>query len=134
MFSKGLMAVQPGCLRRRDMLAKEFFDGTEKSIFLSEEQMSQTLCNFYRTAAEALGYEENENTRYDCRRILVSHHVQDAIIASYKAAFPKISTKEVIILLTISGPKTAEDLEENEVVLQEGFVSTKNDRKEDENE
>lgn len=134
MFSKGLMAVQPGCLRRRDMLAKEFFDGTERSIFLSEEQMSQTLCNFYRTAAEALGYEENEKTRYDCSRILVSAHVRDAIIASYQAVSPEISMKEVIIHLTIAGPKVAEDLEENEVVLQEGFVSTKNDRKEDENE
>lgn len=96
--------------------------------------MSQTLCNFYRTAAEALGYEENEKTRYDCSRILVSAHVRDAIIASYQAVSPEISMKEVIIHLTIAGPKVAEDLEENEVVLQEGFVSTKNDRKEDENE
>jgi len=125
---------QPGCLRRRDMLAKEFFDGTEKSIFLSEEQMTQTLCNFYRTAAEMLGYEENEKTMYDCTRILVAVNVQDAIIASYKAACPKVTTEQIIIHLAISGPKVAEDLKENEVVLQEGFVFTKNDRKEDENE
>lgn len=116
------------------MLAKEFFDGTEKSIFLSEEQMTQTLCNFYRTAAEMLGYEENEKTMYDCTRILVAVNVQDAIIASYKAVCPKVTMEQIIIHLAISGPKVAEDLKENEVVLQEGFVFTKNDRKEDENE
>lgn len=125
---------QPGCLRRKAMLAKEFFDGTEKSIFLSEEQMTQTLCNFYRTAAEMLGYEENEKTMYDCTRILVAVNVQDAIIASYKAVCPKVTMEQIIIHLAISGPKVAEDLKENEVVLQEGFVFTKNDRKEDENE
>lgn len=59
------------------MLEKEFFDGTEKSIFLSEEQISQTLYNFYRTAAEILGYEEDEKTMYDCGRILVAANVQD---------------------------------------------------------
>lgn len=106
----------------------------QREVFFSEEQMSQTLCNFYRTAAEALGYKENEKTRYDCSRIMVSAHVQDAIITSYQAASPEISTKEVIVHLTIAGSKVAENLEENEVALQEGFVSTKNDRKEDENE
>lgn len=116
------------------MLEKEFFDWTQKSIFLSEEQMTQTLCNFYRTVAEMLGYEENEKTLYDCTRILVADNVQDAIIASYKAACSKVTTEQIITHLAIFGPKVAEDLKENEVVLQEGFVSTKNDRKEDENE
>ena len=134
MFSKGLAAVQPDCLRRRDMLARGFFDGTEKSIFLSEEQMEQTLCDFYRTAAEILGYEENETTMYDCTRILVAAHVQDAIIASYKAACPKVTMEQIIMHLAMSGPKIAEDLGENEVVLQEGFIFMKNNRKEDENE
>lgn len=106
------------------MLAKEFFDGTEKRIFLSKEQISQTLYNFYRTAAEILGYEEDEKTMYDCRRILVAANVQDAIIASYKAAYPKVTEEQILIHLAISGPKVAEDLVENEVVLQDGFVST----------
>ena len=110
------------------MLAKEFFDGTEKSIFLSEEQMTQTLCNFYRTAAEMLGYEENEKTMYDCTRILVAVNVQDAIIASYKAVCPKVTMEQIIIHLAISGPKVAEDLKENEVVLQEGFANVDNGR------
>lgn len=39
-----------------------------------------------------------------------------------------------LLHLAMSGPKVAEDLKENEAVLQEGFVFTKNDRKEDENE
>lgn len=108
------------------MLAKEFFDGTEKSVFLSEGQMTQTLCNFYRTAAELLGCEENEDTMYDCTRILVSAKVQDAIIASYKAICPEAAMEQIIILLAISGPKVAEDLGEDEVVLQEGFVIAKN--------
>lgn len=75
-----------------------------------------------------LGYEENEKTLYDCTRILVAANVQDAIIASYKATCPKATTEQIIILLAISGPKVAEDLKENEAVLQEGFVFTENDR------
>ena len=59
------------------MLEKEFFDRIEKSIFFSEEQISQTLYNFYRTAAEILGYEEDEKTMYDCGRILVAANIQD---------------------------------------------------------
>lgn len=39
-----------------------------------------------------------------------------------------------IMHLAMSGPKVAEDLGENEVVLQEGFIFMKNNRKEDENE
>ena len=96
--------------------------------------MEQTLCDFYRTAAEILGYEENETTMYDCTRILVAAHVQDAIIASYKAACPKVTMEQIIMHLAMSGPKVAEDLGENEVVLQEGFIFMKNNRKEDENE
>lgn len=107
------------------MLAKEFFDGTEKSILLSEDQISQTLYNFYRTATEILGYEEDKKTMYDCRRILVAANVQDAIIASYKAVYPKVTEEQILIHLAISGPKVAEDLTENEVVIQEGFISTK---------
>jgi hypothetical protein len=108
------------------MLVKEFIDGTEKSVFLSEEQMTQTLGSFYRTAAELLGYKENEDTMYDCTRILVSANVQDAIIASYKATSPEATMEQIIIHLAMSGPKVAEDLRDDEVVLQEGFVVTKN--------
>lgn len=97
----------------------------DKHILLSEQQMQQSLGCFYREVAEMAGYKENEDTLYDCRKILIASNVQEAIIRYYETMQPEISREQVIILLAISGPKVDFALKENEIVLQPGFVGNK---------
>ena len=47
----------------------------------------------------------------------VPAHTQDAIIASYKAVYLKISTEEVIMHITISGRTSGRNLEERGMPL-----------------
>lgn len=99
---------------------------TDRHVVLSEEQMAQTLDCFYQTVAETAGYTETEDTLYDCRRILIAPNVRDAIIRYYETAFMGATREQICILLVMSGPKVDSKLKENEVVIQSGFIGTKN--------
>ena len=96
----------------------------EKIIVLSQEQMEQTLEDFYRCVAKEAGYTETEDTLYDCRRILVASDVQDAIICAYQKICPRAPLEAIIIRLAMCGPKKCEDLGSGEVALQSGFVNS----------
>ena len=99
----------------------------ERSIALTEEQMENTLSDFYRCVAEEAGHEETEDTMYDCTRILVAPDVQDAIIQAYQRKWPDAPMNAIIIRLAISGPKVCDNLHCGEVVIQKGFISMRND-------
>ena len=107
------------------MLEAALCEQDEKRIFLSEEQMAQTLGKFYCTVSNVAGYQEEEDTMYDCRRILVAPNVQDAIISAYEAR--GASREEIMACLLMCGPKASEVLHQNEVVLQKGFICSKNE-------
>lgn len=95
----------------------------ERRIFLSEEQMTKTLNDFYRTVAEMAGYPEKEDTLYDCTCILIALNVQEAIIRAYEAkGAPR---QQIMARLLLSGPKASAALADNEVVLQKGFICFK---------
>ena len=106
------------------MLESVSCDKDEKRIFLSAEQMAQTLSNFYSTVSKVAGYQEEEDTMYDCTRILIAPNVQDAIIRAYEAR--GASRQQIVTCLLLSGPKASEMLAENEVVLQDGFICSRN--------
>ena len=99
---------------------------TDRCVVLSEEQMLQSLPCFYRAVAEAAGYTETEDTMYNCTRILIASNVQDAIIRYYGTAFPEATKEQILTLLLLAGPKVDSELKENEVVIQTGFIGTKN--------
>lgn len=100
-------------------------DEEERSVFLTDEQAKQTLGDFYRSVAQSAGHEEREDTLYDCRRILVSRNVQDAIIQAYQEARPNATRTDIISLLAICGPKADAELGRNEVKIQSGFIGSK---------
>ena len=100
-------------------------DEEERSVFLTDEQTKQTLGDFYRSVARSAGHEEREDTLYDCRRILVSLNVQDAIIQAYQEIRPSATRADIIMLLALCGPKADEELERNEVKIQSGFIGSK---------
>lgn len=97
----------------------------ERSVFLTDEQAKQTLADFYRSVAQSAGYEEKEDTMYDCCRILVSANVHDAIIQAYQEMQPGIPMESIMTLLAIGGPKMDVALGKNEVRIQPGFIGSK---------
>lgn len=98
-----------------------------RSIVLEREQMEHTLSDFYRCIAKEAGYEETEDTLYDCTRILVAPDVQDAIIQAYQTKWPDAPMAAIIIRLAVSGPKVRDSLRCGEVVIQKGFISMRNE-------
>jgi hypothetical protein len=104
----------------------------ETRVLLTDEQKRQTLEDFYRSVAQSAGYEEKEDTMYDCCRILVAANVQDAIIEAYQEAHPNVEMSNIMMLLAISGPKVDRELAYNEVRIQTGFVGRKNRNEEGE--
>ena len=69
----------------------------ERKILLTDEQKRQMLGDFYRSVARSAGYEEKEDTMYDCCRILVADNVQDAIIEAYQEANPNVGMSSIMI-------------------------------------
>lgn len=97
----------------------------ERNVFLTDEQAKQMLADFYRSVAQTAGYEEKEDTLYDCCRILVSADVHDAIIQAYQERQPGIPMESIITVLAIGGPKMDAALGKNEVKIQPGFIGSK---------
>lgn len=81
-----------------------------RSVILTEKQMGRTLADFYRCVAKEAGYEETEETMYDCTKILVATDVQDAIIQAYQEKWPDVPMDAIIIRLAMSGPKVCDNL------------------------
>ena len=100
----------------------------ERKILLTDEQKRQMLGDFYRSVARSAGYEEKEDTMYDCCRILVADNVQDAIMEAYQEANPNVGMSSIMMLR----PKVDRGLAYNEVRIQPGFVGRKNRNEEGE--
>ena len=94
----------------------------EKTVVLTEEQIERTLGDFYRCVAGLVGYEETEDTMYDCTKILVASNVRDAIIRAYQAICPNAPLDAILCTLTMSGPKVSSSLGCGEVAVQTGFI------------
>lgn len=97
---------------------------------LSPEDISnKTVIQLYESIGKLFGVDGPE-ARYDCRCILVSKNIQDAIYRSYEQLYPEefaenpveFST-QVTMLLANSGPKVDETLSNNTVEVQEGFFT-----------
>lgn len=102
---------------------KNLPDAMEKTIILKRGQAEANLRDFYRNVAEMIGYEETEDTIYDCRRILVAPDVQDAIILAYEKS--GVMQENIMSWLAIAGPKVRRELPTGSVVIQTGFISSR---------
>lgn len=102
-------------------------------ISLDQDNMKgKTLLPFYVYVAECMGYKGEDVEIYDCRNIWVSKNIQDAIIDAYREKFPNEYAKypfdfncEIIKILAISGPKMSEELLDNQVKVEAGFITFK---------
>ena len=91
-------------------------------ITLTQEQFKTDLGSFYRNVATELGYEETENTKYDCREINVASNIQDSWFDYYKETY-NAQNWEIAMLLACSGAKVDNELADNEVEIFDGFIT-----------
>lgn len=102
-------------------------------ISLDQDKMKgKTLLPFYVYVAECMGYKDETVEIYDCRKILVAENVQDAIIEAYRekcpneyAEYPMDVDQEIMKTLAICGPKMSEELLDNQVKVEDGFITFK---------
>lgn len=84
------------------------------------------LTELYDTIAGAMGHHDTTQLNYDCRKINVAPNIQEGFFAHYKATMPGMSETDlkmnVCMMLLNYGPKTDEELEENEVEIFDGFI------------
>ncbi len=100
-------------------------------IRLNESDYRCGLTECYENIAVKAGYSPTQNTLYDCRRVCVSEHIQDAWYSYYhkmaKEKDPLLSDGEIMrsitMLLLMNGAKVQPDLADNEVSVERGFVT-----------
>lgn len=79
------------------------------------------LTEFYQRVLSACNLHNTENKKVDCREIMVSEAVQQAIIDYYITN--NLATKEqVTALLLFAGPKVDANLEGNAVEISDCFL------------
>lgn len=89
-----------------------------------EEIKANPFPDFYDLIAEKLGNanpKDIPNIKYDCRKICWSNYIQEQTIEWYKKQ--GVDTTEVFMILAMSAPKVCEKLKDNEVVVEDGFIT-----------
>lgn len=100
-------------------------------IRLNESDYCCGLTECYKNIAMKAGYTPTQRTLYDCRRVCVSEHIQDAWYSYYheraKEKDPFLSDSEIMrsitMLLLMNGAKVQPDLADNEVSIERGFAT-----------
>lgn len=95
-----------------------------KTIERFSEENSLTV--FYEEAAKEMGLSVDESSIFDCRRILVASNIIQAWYADFEEKYGKGCLAELAQHLLLLGPKENHDLEENEVEILEGFITSNN--------
>lgn len=100
-------------------------------IKLNESDYYCGLTECYENIAAKAGYTPTQRTLYDCRRICVSEHIQNAWYSYYhsvaKEKDPFLSDSDIrrsiTMLLLMNGAKVQTDLADNEVSIESGFAT-----------
>ncbi|MCI6806305.1 MAG: hypothetical protein MR912_12095 [Prevotella sp.] len=83
------------------------------------------VVELYDTVASLMGM-ETKDLNYDCRHINVARNIQDGFFAHYREENPNLSETEykgaMAMLLVCYGPKTDEELNDDEVEVFDGFI------------
>ena len=100
-------------------------------ILLDEADYGNGLTETYENAAIKMGYSVTEKTMFDCRHICVAGNIQEAWISFYKDraryGHPELAETDimanVMALLLFSGAKVSNELADDEVSIEDGFVT-----------
>lgn len=103
----------------REYMRKKLTKGTADSLFGD----TLSFVRFYEGVAQEFGLPVSENTLYDCRKILVAKNIMTRWLTQCEELYGKWSRIELAQKICILGPKASEDLEDNEVEIEKGFVT-----------
>jgi hypothetical protein len=84
------------------------------------------VTELYDTVARAMGHKDVSKLNYDCKAINVARNIQDGFFAHYREAVPHANESDVkmstAMILLNYGPKTDENLADDEVEVFDGFI------------
>lgn len=100
-------------------------------VRLDESEYRCGLVECYEHIAIKAGYKPTQHTLYDCRRVCVSKHIQDAWYDYYheraKEKDPSLPDSEIMcsitMLLLMNGAKVQPGLADNEASVENGFAT-----------
>lgn len=87
------------------------------------------LTSLYEAVAAQMGEDpQNDNIRYDCRKINVAQNIMDKMRDSAIQTFADRANERDIVyefnmMWCLSGPKAVDYLNDNEVEVEEGFIN-----------
>lgn len=81
----------------------------------------QSITKLYDSVAEAMGIDPSKVKSYDCRQILVSNEIANAVEESY--GYTVEDKGRFGMAWLCFGPKVSEKLHDGEVEVEEGFIS-----------
>ena len=86
------------------------------------------MTEFYERAAQELGFEVNDDSVYDCRRINVSPDILSSWINRYEEIHGKRNIQQLMTCLLFLGPKAMGYLTDDEVEILPGFITEREER------
>ena len=96
---------------------------TEKTI--ASFRVNWNLVEFYENVAREFDFSLVEERGFDCRKILVSESIIQKWYEWFEEEHGKGKAYELSVLLLLTGPKAGKELEDGEVFIAEGFLTTK---------
>lgn len=93
-------------------------------VILTKEECHCKLVDFYENVAKRSGLGFNDDSMFDCRKILVTKMVQFEICSYYREQ--GTSEEDIAITLAHYGPKASLEATAEEpylVEIQDGFIS-----------
>jgi len=89
------------------------------------------IYELYDTVAKELGYDvNNPDIHYDCRKINVARNIEENIYEHYKETSENKDSPDIEAAITMAlllyGPKSNQELSDDEVEVEDGFISYEN--------
>jgi len=106
------------------------YEGNRRITLPSLAPIGYSIISLYNEVAKTLRthYWNDESIRFDCTKIHVAEniyqHMKNMAIATFCPQHDEITVRtDYAMLWCISGPKTSPNLLDNEVEIEEGFIS-----------
>lgn len=93
---------------------------TQETVDSFIEMMS--LTTFYEKVADELQTPAPEGYGFDCRKICISHEIQERWIQQFEEKCGKGHLPELFRMLCIAGPKVDHQLKTNEISAEENWI------------
>lgn len=84
--------------------------------------LKEGIVPFYTKVAEEFSLNVAEDSIFDCRKIIVADNIMQQWFSQFEEEHGKSAGGNLSCYLCISGPKKDEELGEDEVEIQDGFL------------